>query len=86
LEEIIIHEDFLDHQEVANASPSQGDPYLSPCQDFKLIACFVQELWCSKVELKILTQYVAASAGAGLWLSRVLIVKKGFYGILTRFC
>jgi hypothetical protein len=38
LEEIIILKDFLEHQEAANASLSQEDPYLSPCKDFKLIA------------------------------------------------
>jgi hypothetical protein len=32
------------HGEVANASPDQEDPYFSPCEDFKLIACLVQEL------------------------------------------
>jgi hypothetical protein len=31
--------------------PIQQDPYLSPHKDFKLIACSVQELWWSKVEL-----------------------------------
>jgi hypothetical protein len=51
LEEIIIHQDFWKHQEAANASPSQEDPYLSCSKDFKLIACFVQDLWWSKVEL-----------------------------------
>jgi hypothetical protein len=31
--------------------PSQQDPYLSPCEDFKLIACSVQEIWLFKVVL-----------------------------------
>jgi hypothetical protein len=43
--------DFLEHQEAANASPSNKDPYVSPCKDFKLISWPVQELWWSKVEL-----------------------------------
>jgi hypothetical protein len=51
LEEIIILLDFLEHQEAANASASQEDPNRSPCKDFKLIACSVQDLGCSKVEL-----------------------------------
>ena len=44
LAKIIIFQDFLKHQEVANASSSQKDPYILPCQDFKSIACLVQEL------------------------------------------
>jgi hypothetical protein len=51
LEEIIILQDFLEHQAAVNASPSQEDPYLSLRKDFKLITCSVQDLWCSKVEL-----------------------------------
>jgi hypothetical protein len=51
LEKTIILKDFLGKQYVANASPSQEDPYLSPYTDLKYIACSVQELWCSKVEL-----------------------------------
>jgi hypothetical protein len=37
-EEIIILQDFLEHQEAENASPGQEDPYISPRKDFKLIA------------------------------------------------
>jgi hypothetical protein len=50
LEEIIFLQDFLEHQEAANASPSQEDLYFLH-KDYKLIASLVQELWCSKVEL-----------------------------------
>jgi hypothetical protein len=49
LEEIIILQDFWEHQEAAHAY--QEDSYISPCKDFKLITCSVQELQCSKVEL-----------------------------------
>jgi hypothetical protein len=41
LEEIIIFQDFVENEEVANASPSQEDPYLSLCKDFKFFACLV---------------------------------------------
>jgi hypothetical protein len=41
---IIILQDFLEHQEAANASPSQEDPNLSPLEDFKLISFSIQEL------------------------------------------
>jgi hypothetical protein len=44
LEEIIILQDFLEHQEAENAYPIQEDRYLSPSEDFKLIACLFQEL------------------------------------------
>jgi hypothetical protein len=50
-EKLIILHNFWKHQEAENASPSQEDPYLSPREDFKLIACLVQELWCSKVKV-----------------------------------
>jgi hypothetical protein len=36
-EEIIILQEFLEHQEAANGSGSQEDPYLSPSKEFKLI-------------------------------------------------
>jgi hypothetical protein len=39
LKEIITLQDLLEHQEVANASPSQEEPYISPSKDLKLIAC-----------------------------------------------
>jgi hypothetical protein len=32
LEEIIILQDFLEHQEAANASPRQEDPYIHPAK------------------------------------------------------
>jgi hypothetical protein len=32
-----------------DSAPSQEEPYVSPCKDIKLLACLVQELWCSKV-------------------------------------
>jgi hypothetical protein len=32
-----------------DSAPSQEDPYLSPCEDFKSITFLVQELLCSKV-------------------------------------
>jgi hypothetical protein len=51
LEEIIILKDFLEHPEAANASPYIEDQYPAPCEDFKLIACLVQELWSSKALL-----------------------------------
>jgi hypothetical protein len=51
LEEIIILQDFLEHQEAVNASPSEEYPYISPYKDVQLIACSVQDLWWSKVKL-----------------------------------
>jgi hypothetical protein len=51
LEKIIILQDFREHQEGENASPSQEEPYISTCKSFKIIACLVQELWLFKVEL-----------------------------------
>jgi hypothetical protein len=36
-EKIIILQYFLKHQDVLNASPSQEDLYISPCEDFKSI-------------------------------------------------
>jgi hypothetical protein len=42
---------FLDHQEAANGSGGQKDPYLSPHNAFKLFTCSVQKLWSYKVWL-----------------------------------
>ena len=63
-------QDFLEH-----FSPSQEDPYLSPGQDFKLIAYLVQELWCCKVEVANCDTAVVAvgEVAAGHWLSKVRI-------------
>jgi hypothetical protein len=36
---------------IVDYTPSQQNPYISAHKDFKLIACSVQELWCSRVEL-----------------------------------
>jgi hypothetical protein len=75
LDGITIFKNFLEHQEAANASPYQEDPYLSPCENFKLIAYMVQELWCSKVVVANCdvagVVAVAAAAVAGHCLSRV---------------
>ena len=60
MEEIIILQDFEEHQEAGNASPCQEDSYLSPSEDVKLIACSVQELWSSKVCCRIKIQEYAA--------------------------
>jgi hypothetical protein len=42
-------QDLVEHQELANASASQEDLHISPCEDFKSIDCLVQELWCLKL-------------------------------------
>jgi hypothetical protein len=57
-------QDFLEDQKAANASPSKEDQYLSTCEEFKLIAFSVQELWWSKVELTNLDAAAAAGAAA----------------------
>jgi hypothetical protein len=70
LEEIFILQDLLEHQEVANASPSQEDLYILPCKDFKLIGCSVQKLMYSKVEVpKCETGHSSSSSS-----SRTLVV------------
>jgi hypothetical protein len=61
LEEIIILKDFLEHHEAANYSSTQEDPYLSPCKDFKSIACLVQKLWFSKERVKFVDPVVRSS-------------------------
>jgi hypothetical protein len=80
LEETIILQEFLEHQEVANSSLSQEDPYLSFCKDLKLIAYSVQELRCSKMEVPN-----CDAVAAGHQFSRVLmngpLIMSLFYNI-----
>jgi hypothetical protein len=41
-------QDFLEHQEVVNASPSQEDSYISLCENLKLIAWLVKTYGATK--------------------------------------
>jgi hypothetical protein len=52
LEEIIILHGFREHQEASHCTCFSYSriPISFTCEDFKLIACSVQELWCSQVE------------------------------------
>jgi hypothetical protein len=69
--EIIIFKKFLEHQEIANASPYQEDPYLLPWEDVKSIACSVQKLWCCKLGVPNCDAAAVRSSSS----SRTLVVK-----------
>jgi hypothetical protein len=67
---------FLEHQEIANASPNQEDPYLLPHKNVKLFACSVHELWTSKVV--VANPDMAAAAVVAMTVTRVVTQVNAF--------